>query len=45
MKRMLESVDTVHTHTHTHNIFYKRTKKGKENCLHKLYTKSRLILI
>ena len=37
MNKMLESVDTVHTHTHTHNTFYKKTKKGKENCLYKRY--------
>ena len=33
MNKMLEIVDTLHTHTH--NTFYKRTKKGKENCLYK----------
>ena len=37
MNKNLETLDTVHTHTHTHNTFYKRTKKGKNNCLYKKY--------
>ena len=33
MNKMLGSIDNVYTH----NTFYKRTKKGKENCLYKRY--------
>ena len=35
MNKMLESTEAVYTHTH--NTFYKRTKKGKNNCLYKKY--------
>ena len=40
MKRMLESVDTVHTHTHTHTTYStKELKKAKKiafiNCIRK----------
>ncbi len=35
MNKMLESTEAVYIYTH--NTFYKRTKKGKNNCLYKKY--------
>ena len=46
MNKMLESVDTVHTHTHTHTThFTKELKKAKKNAfINNIYKTDQLLI-